>query len=520
MKAVLTDREFKTKAQHRSVRKQIRGSSLLMIGRFLSVGLNFASQVILVRYLTQANYGAWTYALSLVAFFRPISSLGLRHSISRFVPIYHEQEKFAKLFGTIALTLGTILVVGGSIIAIMYASPETLSHMIKGDGQPVTLILIMIFLVPLEAMDAMLIALFASFSSPKAIFFRKYVVAPGFKLLVVLSMLMLHASVVFLAIGYVLATLLGILFYGILMVRLLAQEGLLEKMHGSRISLPVKEIVTFSIPLLTSDLVAILMHSTDTLILGYYHSTVQVAQYRVILPAAHFNKMAMDSFALLYMPLTARLFAQANNKGINELYWKTAIWISIISFPIFLVTFSIAKPLTVTLYGQAYQASWVFLTLLAFAYYFNASLGFNGLTLKVVGKLRYIVGLNIFVAILNVIGNFIFIPRYGAMGAAMTTAGSMIVHNILKQFGLRLISGVKMFDKTFLGYYVLLYGLAFMVLLIQLFFDLNIIASLIIVSVVSALVFHQSKHHLNMEENFPELMKLPLLKQLFGSRKS
>jgi O-antigen/teichoic acid export membrane protein len=333
-------------------------------------------------------------------------------------------------------------------------------------------------------------------------------------------MLMLHASVVFLAIGYVLATLLGILFYGILMVRLLAQEGLLEKMHGSRISLPVKEIVTFSIPLLTSDLVAILMHSTDTLILGYYHSTVQVAQYRVILPAAHFNKMAMDSFALLYMPLTARLFAQANNKGINELYWKTAIWISIISFPIFLVTFSIAKPLTVTLYGQAYQASWVFLTLLAFAYYFNASLGFNGLTLKVVGKLRYIVGLNIFVAILNVIGNFIFIPRYGAMGAAMTTAGSMIVHNILKQFGLRLISGVKMFDKTFLGYYVLLYGLAFMVLLIQLFFDLNIIASLIIVSVVSALVFHQSKHHLNMEENFPELMKLPLLKQLFGSRKS
>ncbi|HZD03554.1 MAG TPA: hypothetical protein VE173_01510, partial [Longimicrobiales bacterium] len=47
-------------------RQQIRGSGLLLAGRGFSTGLKFLSELIVVRYLATAEYGAWTYALSAV----------------------------------------------------------------------------------------------------------------------------------------------------------------------------------------------------------------------------------------------------------------------------------------------------------------------------------------------------------------------------------------------------------------------------------------------------------------------
>jgi len=52
-----------------ATRKQIRGSSLFLAGRFLSMGINFSAHVLMVRYLATAEYGALAYALAAVAFF-------------------------------------------------------------------------------------------------------------------------------------------------------------------------------------------------------------------------------------------------------------------------------------------------------------------------------------------------------------------------------------------------------------------------------------------------------------------
>jgi len=309
-------------------RKQIRGSSLLMFGRVISVGLNFATQVLLVRYLIKADYGAWEYALAAVAFFEGFSSLGLKRSISRFIPIYHEKGEYNKLFGTIVLTVGIILLIGAIVITAIYISPETITRLISGGKQqPVNLILIMIFMVPVDAIDQMLIGLFASLASPRTILIRRHVVAPGLRLAVVVLLILFESSVFFLAYGYLISSILGVLVFVWVFIRLLERQGILQHFQPNSIKIPAKEIFAFTIPLLTSDLVTVIMHSADTLILGYFHDTTVVASYRVVLHPAHFNKLVMMSFAILYMPLAARLFAKNDYAGINDLYWRTAVWL-------------------------------------------------------------------------------------------------------------------------------------------------------------------------------------------------
>ena len=513
---VVTESPPKVAPRNNTTKKQIRGSSLLLFGRFISVGINFASQVLIVRHLSTNDYGAWTYALAVVAFFQGISTLGLRRGITRFIPIYQEREEYDKLFGTIFMFIITIIGMGILICGGIQFAPELLTQLIKDGQQPIFIVLILIFMVPVDATDGLLIALFASFASPKAIFVRKHLLGPLFKLSVVVLLLFFDSDVIFLAYGWLAVNGFGLLIYVGMLFKIMQRERLFPHFNLRTMRMPVIEVFSFTIPLMTSDLVNIVMHSVDTLMLGYYQPAAEVAAYRVILPAAHFNKIVMASFALLYTPLAARLFAKHDFTAINDLYWRTAIWMSILSFPVFALTFALAHPLTVALYGARYEASWFLLQMTSFAYYFNAVLGFNGLTLKVLGKVRYVVIINVGAAILNTLLAFLLIPRYGALGAAIATTVAMIVHNIFKQAGLKMASGIRIFEWKYFSFYLILAAGATGLFLIQYFFSTSIYLSIPLAGAVSIAIFFITRDKLDIEDTFPELLKWPMMRRIFG----
>jgi O-antigen/teichoic acid export membrane protein len=75
------------------------------------------------------------------------------------------------------------------------------------------------------------------------------------KLLVVLLLILFRSDVYFLSIGYIVAGALGIIiYYGILM-RDLRRHELWKHFNIQKIKFPVKEIFSFSTPLLTSSFV-------------------------------------------------------------------------------------------------------------------------------------------------------------------------------------------------------------------------------------------------------------------------
>lgn len=500
-----------------ATRKHIRGSSLLLAGRLLSVSLNFATQVLIVRYLSKSDYGAWAYSLAIVAFFSPFATLGLKRSITRFIPIYHENDDYDKLIGTIVLLLGTIFVTSLFILGSLHAAPQAIAHLINDENYPVHLLLILIFLVPVEAIDGVVISLFASFGNARAIFYRRHLVGPLLKLTVATLLITFEGNVSFLAYGYLAASTIGILIYGGVLLRLFGRIGIISRFNIRAIKMPVKEIFTFTIPLLTSDLLTIVMHSSNIMILGYFHDTESIASYQVILPLAHLNTLVFTSFGIMFTPLAARLFAKNDFTAINDLYWHSAIWLGILSFPIFAATFTMAKPVTLLLYGQQYMDSGLFLQILAVGYYFNAMLGFNGLTLKVLGKLRYIVMINLIVIVINIALNFLLIPRYGALGACIATGTSMIIHNILKQIGLRLTTGVNVFESQYLPLYASIIGTTFGLFFLQQITS-NFFILLLAAVFGSLFVLRRCQHNLRIEDTFPNLLKVRLLRLILGTK--
>ena len=499
-----------------ATRRQIRGSSLLLVGRFLSMGVNFAVQVLIVRYLTKSDYGAFAYALSIVTLGATLVTFGLDRAITRFVPIYHERRDYNKLFGAIILVMSTILSLGLALILLFYGLQRFIAQSLISDQQALALLLILIFLAPIDALDTLLNGMFAVFSRPGAIFFRKYVLGPGLKLAVVLLLVLGHSSVRFLASGYLAAGALAVVIYTVILFRTLRDQNLFQHFNLHTVAVPWREVLAFTVPLLTSDLVYMVMNSMDAVLLEHFQGTVDVAAFRAVQPAARMNQIALASFGLLFTPVAARMFARNDREGINNLYWQNAIWIAIISFPIFAVTFSIAQPTTVFLYGARYQESAIILALLSFGYYFNAALGQNGLTLKVYGKLRYIVTLNILTAVANLGVNLLLIPKYGALGAAIGTTSTLVLHNILKQSGLRLGTGVNLFDRRYVRVYIIITLSVLGLLLVQLLTSAPVYVSVVLAGLASLLVIRLNRHLLNVEQTFPELLRLPLVRQLLG----
>ena len=400
----------------------------------------------------------------------------------------------------------------------MYLYPEWLTRLIHDGDSALTVLLILIFMVPMEAIDGLLVALFASFARPRAIFFRKHILGPALKLMLVALLVTFDSGLMFLAYGWLAINIVGIALYLIMLVTMMRERGILRHFNYGLLNLPVREIFAFTIPLMTSDLVTIVMHSVDTLLLGYFHGISEVAEYRVILPAAHLNTIVMASFSLLYTPVSARLFARNDFVGINSLYWKTAVWMSLLSFPIFALTFSLARPLTVFLYGARYESSWTLLAMISLGYYFNVVLGFNGLTLKVLGHVRYVVVINGLAAAINAVLVLLLVPRYGAFGAALGTALAMIAHNVLKQIGLKRAADLHVFEWQYFSLYVTIMAGTVSLFVVQYLLDPNIYISVSAAAAVSAAVVLVCRKKLDVQGTFPELLRLPLMRQLFGSR--
>jgi O-antigen/teichoic acid export membrane protein len=492
-----------------TTRNQVRGSSLLLTGRFLSMGLNFAAQIYVVRYLSTTDYGALAYGLAVVAFLRLFATLGLHEGVSRFVPVYRENREFGKLFGTICLAGGAVVVAAGLLVAGVY---ELFFHFMGKDKLVLSLLSILLVLVPFEAADGVLDGLFASLAGTRDIFFRKYVLGPGLKLAVVILLVWNRSSVTFLAYGLVVTGAASVLIYSLLLVRLLRAQHILQHFTCKNLAIPAREVLAFVVPGISAVLATSAIPSINIFLLGWLRSLADVAYYRAAVPVAELNGIVLATFSLLYIPSAARLVSRENYIGLNKLYWDMSAWMSVLSFPIFAATFSFAYPVVVFLYGARYAPSAPALALLSLGSYLNVALGFNLQTLKVLERLRYIIVVSVVAILVNVVLSVLLIPRFGATGAATAAAVAVIGYNVLLQVGLRPASGFKIVDRRYASIYLLIGFSACALYVLQAFSPMTVWTALPLAGCVFMLVLGLTRRKLSIAETFPELLRVPLMR--------
>lgn len=490
----------------------IRGSGLLLSGRVLSIGIKFLIQILIVRHLAMSDYGAWAYALSVVAFLEAFASLSLNRSVARFTAIHHERGEYARFCGTVLLAAGTIVITGLVFAGLLHAFPSRLEALAGQGPLPIELLLVLIFLVPLGALDTLAVSLFATFGQAGAIFFRRYLLSPLLQLTVVLLLLQLDAGILFLAWGYLGAAVVGMGINAWLLAHVFHEQGLAAHFRVRGADIPVREMFSFSLPLLSEDLLAALVRASGVVLLGYHHDAGEVALFYVVIGLAHQTKLVIESFALLYVPAASRLLASDDYEAINDLYWRTAVWIALLSFPIFALCFVAATPLAVLLFGPSYAASGSFLSILAVGGFVEAALGFNRQTLRVLGRIRTIVVVNLAAALCNILLAVLLVPPLGALGAALAMSGTWISNNVFRQVALRRAGiGFHVIDPRYARHYAIL-AFATGAMAVVLVTTGNSVALVGTALTAIVIVVISTRDALQIGEVFPALARVPLLR--------
>ena len=375
----------------------------------------------------------------------------------------------------------------------------------------VKLVLILAFLAPVAALDQVCVALFAVFSRPGAIFVRKYVLAPGLRLAVVLVLAVTGAGVMFVAVGYLVTSAAGLLLYVGVLVVVLRTRGLFGQISPRRVILPFRAVFSFSFPLITSQLAVLSLTVGGVFVLARVHSTTAVADYRSVFTAAQLNTAVQQAFAILFLPLAARLFTRGNIDGLRDSYWHTAAVVAVLTFPIFALTGPLAPVTTVSLFGARYAASATVLAVLAVGYYINVSLGFNAYALQVCGRIRFLVVVNVAVIAVNLVLCWALAPPLSAVGVAVANTVALIGQNVANQWALRRSLRSGFLPRAYLRCYASIAVAAAALWGLQLLVHPRVIVAVAAAMAASVVVLAVSRAPLQLTATFPELRRIPLV---------
>jgi O-antigen/teichoic acid export membrane protein len=242
-----------------------------------------------------------------------------------------------------------------------------------------------------------------------------------------------------------------------------------------------------------------------------------VAELRAVLPLGVQMIFVATSFRLIFTPAASRLYARQERGALNDLYWRTAVWIALLTFPVFIVGLALAEPVAVLLFGERYAGTGSILSVLVVGYYASAALGFNSLTLRVFGRVRYMMTTDLLTAVLSLVATVLLIQTLGALGAAIGTTLSLLLQNTAYQWGLRTRTTVRAFDRRYARAYLSIVAGAILAVVLVAVLRPPFLLGLVLAGVVALVVLGANRSALQVLEAYPELARFRVLRRLLGT---
>ena len=416
------------------VHSLMRSGGLVFVGLVFEVAVLFVTKVLMARILGPDQFGAVSLGLAVLTITSTLVLLGLNTGVSRFMP-RDDDEAFTRGVLVSAMGIALPLALASAVVLAVFA--PTIGTSVFDDPSTTPVLRVIAFVVPLSVLTKLSLGGIrgAKRTLPKV--YLKNIVAPAARLLAVGGFLYVGWRAVGIAwaylLSYAIAGLIG-LYYLHRYTPLFSGDSYVWK-H--------RELLTFSAPLVVSAAMALVFDKLDTLMLGYFGASSQVGIYNVVYPVAWALLMMLNAFRYLFMPALSELHARDAYDEMGRMYQMTTKWVFLTTLPPFLGLVLFPRQVLSFAFGPAYVEGALALVVLSLAFFTHAVVGPNKESLTSVGRTRLIMYDNALVAGTNVVLNLLLIPRFSYLGAAVATALSYALLNVLYSAQLYRETGIQ-----------------------------------------------------------------------------
>ena len=402
-----------------ALRSVARGAGAQVSSLGLVRILGFLTTYLLTHSLGASLYGVYSFGKAISSIAATTANLGTDQSIVRFIPHY-EGDRTAQ---NRAIGLATLTsLVGGSIIgAVLYfAAPLITSYTLE---QPLLVPVLRLFAVTVVfgTLIGCISNTFRALELPGYQVITGNVARQVFRLLAVGTVVAIGATLVGVLVAAIVAWILAFLVGVWLFI---SRLDLRPSLEGSRPSL--SRFYNFSVPLTMSDVGTVIQNQIDVLMVGIFLPGSAVGIYNLSLVLSQVLQIPATGINTIYPSIASRMYSNGEREDLESLYRQVTRWTFTFALLMGVGVISYSREL-LSIFGSGFNEGAGVLSLFIVAILANASTGPVGLTLTMTDH-QYLTMINDWGAgVANVILNYIFITRFGLIGAAFATATVMTV---------------------------------------------------------------------------------------------
>lgn len=211
-------------------------------------------------------------------------------------------------------------------------------------------------------------------------------------------------------------------------------------------ALRIKEILVYGFYVLIGGASLMLVSRVDMLMIGALLDLEDVAFYSLAFAIGSVIKVPGKSIVAISIPLLSKAWEENDLKKIKIIYYKSAINQLIIGGVFFLCIWINIDVMFSLLPEKFSHGKWV-VFYIGLSQLFNVASGVNGSIIVNSKYYKYDLFTNILLVFFTLVSNYILIPKYGINGAAMATALSVLLFNIIRLILIKVKMGIHPFSK-------------------------------------------------------------------------
>lgn len=389
--------------------------------------LALLTSVALANALAPASFGVYSFVMALVSFLAIPSELGIPRLAIREIAVTRARKEWGYMRGFIVRShqiigaLTVFLVLTGMLILTVWGEridPTKRQCMWLG-----------LVLVPLISLGALRGAMLRGLRKVVIGQIPEYIVRPLALLLLVLLLplfLPRELSPVDVMVVQIIASTIAFVFGLSMFVRHRPAE-LVGADSRYRNSAWLASTVPFSL----MSMLHLINGRTDVLMLGFFREDAEVGIYRV---AAQFGVLVIFGLQVVNSiqgPHIAHLYAASDMRKLQTMITRSSQAILAVALPMVLVFVVLGRYIIRWTFGEEFDAAYAPMVILCIGQLVNASIGSVGPILNMTGNERDTTRSVFIGAVVNVLLNIFLTPRWGAIGAAVSTATTLIVWNVI-----------------------------------------------------------------------------------------
>ncbi|WP_222912795.1 flippase [Natrinema sp. SYSU A 869] len=406
---------------------------LVLLGTVLSMFSGFLFRLVGARYLTTDQFGLVVLGISLVNIASLPCLFGLNQGVVRFIAA----EKNGQYRDTyITVSILTVVALGGIAGFLGLLFKDTIKNELFGSATPDLLLYIFLCTIPIFALLKLIGGILRGEMNSKGFVRISKIIRPGLKLILAGVAVFVFGTSTSVAVAFFVST----LFTTSAGLYLVWAEGWRPQIIQSA---KITQLYRFSLPLLISSSIFILLSYLDKMLIAYYQGPDHVAIYEVAVTIVSLLGLFRSAFGFLLYPKLTEQLADGNEAIIAPMYQQTTKWILGLTTPAF-AALALRPDFLIFLFGEQYEVAEIkpLLVLLGLGLFLNAVTGPNGEAMLGFGRSKSVLIYNTIAVSINFVLNIVLIPKYGLVGAATASLLGYTAMNILKSIDLYLMHNI------------------------------------------------------------------------------